>query len=46
MAATQEYVNTRVYLVEQKVAELAEEIENLELQLTTQDADLAAAEKR
>ena len=51
--ATQEYVNTRLYPVEQamtnftsKVAELSDTVEALKIQITTRDADLISAERR
>ena len=46
MAATQEFVNTRMFPIEQQIASLKETVEALQLQLTSRDADLLAAEKR
>ena len=53
MAATQEFVNQRVYSIEQaltsltrSVEEMKENLEEMKLQVTTRDADLQNAEKR
>ena len=44
--ATQEWVNTRVFPIEQTTAGLQGDIENLKVKMTSSEADLASAETR
>ena len=44
--ASQEYVNSRVFPIENEVKDLKEAVEALRVQLTSRDADWASAEKR
>ena len=46
MAATVEYVQSRLIPIEQAVAELKDGIEALKVQLLSRDADLQSAERR
>ena len=46
MAATQEWVNSHVFPIEQAVTNLTQQLEETRIQLATRDADLQAAERR
>ena len=45
-SASQEYVNSRVFPIENEVKDLKEAVESLRVQVASRDADLASAEKR